>query len=325
MMDRRTACALFAAFGCGAGLAQGGSVRWKLATGYRADSFHGQNLAQMAAEAAQAGGPQITLHANGSLVRLADIPNAVRSGSAEMGEVIMTGLVGEMPIAGADALPFVVRSYADARRLWQHQRPLVEAAFESKGLRVLLAVPWPPQGLYAKRPIERAADLAGTRMRTYNSTTERLAQLVGATAVDVPMTKVGEAFAEGRIDCMLTSAVTGVENEVWRHATHFIEVNAWFPKNICFVNAAALQALPAGSREALLNAAAAAEPRGWSASEKVADAAVQELRRRGMRVERGSSQLLGDFKRLGEKFSLEWVREVGSQATRIFIPYFAQQ
>ena len=31
-----------------------------------------------------------------------------------------------------------------------------------------------------------------------------------------------------------------------------------------------------------------------------------------------------EIKRLGERFSLEWIRQVGSEANDIFVPYFTQ-
>jgi TRAP-type C4-dicarboxylate transport system substrate-binding protein len=323
MVDRRE---LLTLLGAAAMLpAHAAAPPWRLATGYRADSFHGLNLAQFARECEAAGGPAIALHANNTLAKLADIPAAVRDGKAEAGEAIMTGMAGQWPLAGADSLPFMVRSYADAKRLWQHQRPVIEPDLQAAGLAVLMAVPWPPQGLYSKKPVERFADLAGTRMRTYNRTTERIAQLVGATPVDVPMVQVGQALADGRVDCMITSAVTGVENEVWRQVPHYYEINAWFPKNLTFARSASLAALSAPARGALLKAAADAEARGWAASERAADDATQALRQRGMKVDRPSAGLLTDIKRLGERFSVEWVREVGTPANRILIPYYAQQ
>lgn len=325
-MKRRTLLLTAAAGGvppwCAAGAA---ASAWKLATGYRADSFHGRNLQAFAREVAvrSGGALQIELHAQGSLAPLAQIPAAVREGRAEAGEVIMTGLAGEMPVAGADAVPFITRDYGDAKRLWQHQRPAVEAAFAERGLRVLFAVPWPPQGLYTTRPIATAQDLAGTRMRTYNATTVRIAELLGAGPVDVPMAEVGRALAEGRIDCMITSAVTGVENKVWDVLKHYHEINAWFPKNVVFLREAAWQALPAGARDALIAAAPAAEAAGWAASREAARESVDELRRRGVRIEPPPAALTAHLRRLGERFALEWIRSVGPAANAIFIPYYS--
>ncbi|WP_244503797.1 TRAP transporter substrate-binding protein [Variovorax sp. CF079] len=323
MIDRRTLCGMACASLLPAARAQ---TVWKLATGYRAESFHGENLQQFAADAAAGpGGLRIELHPNNSLFKLNEIAPAVRAGKLEAGETIMASLVKDMPVAGADAVPFIVRSYADARRMWRHQRPVIEAKFAAAGLKVLYAVAWPPQGLYTQKPIARAADLRGGRMRTYNRTTERIAELMGASAVDVPMVEVGKALADGRIDSMITSAVTGVENRVWDHVRHYYEINAWFPKNIVFAGETAFKALPAPAQRSLMNAAEAAEARGWAASERAAVTSVDELRRRGLKVEPIPPDLLTDVKRLGERFSLEWVREVGADANYIFVPYFTQQ
>ena len=299
---------------------------WRLATGYRSESFHTINLAAMAAEidTRTHGELRLTIHPNNTLVKLADMRAAVQDGKVQAGETIMSSLVGDMPIAGADSVPFITASYADARRLWRCQRPLIERHFAARGLVVLYAVAWPPQGLYATKPVTDIADLAGRRMRTYNPTTARIAALIGATPVDVPMVEVGKALAEGRIDSMITSAVTGVENQVWSQLRYYYEINAWFPKNIVFANAAATTALSPSARDALLQAAAAAEARGWGASESAAQASVDELRRNGMKIERVPREVGVALKRFGERLSLEWVRQVGAEANDIFIPYFTQ-
>ncbi len=302
------------------------AATWRLATGYKAESFHTVNLTAMATEvdAVTRDELRIAIHPNGTLVKLADVREAVQQGQVEAGETIMSSLAAEMPIAGVDSVPFVTASYADAKRMWLAQRPLIARHFAARGLVALHAVPWPPQGMYSTRPITEIGDLAGSRMRTYNTTTQRIATLAGAIPVDIAMVDIGKALAERRIDSMITSAVTGVEARAWTHLRHYYDINAWFPKNIVFANAAAVQALSPPVRQALLAAAAAAEARGWAASEATAQASVEELRRNGIKVERVSSEVNLSLKRLGERFSLDWVREVGAEANDIFIPFFTR-
>lgn len=299
---------------------------WKLATGYRAESFHTQNLFQFAqdVEQATAGQLKIEVHPNNTLFKLADIRQAVQDNKAEAGETIMSSMVQEIPIAGADSIPFVVTSYADAQRLWQLQRPLIDRHFAARGLKLLYAVPWPPQGLFSSKPVRGSADFAGTKMRTYNQTTVRIAELMKAVPVDVPMVEVNRAIAEGRMDNMITSAVTGVENKVWGPIRHYYEINAWFPKNVVFVNARAFGTLKPAAREAVLRAAATAETRGWARSQAVMQESTNELRANGIKVERVSGEFDQEIKRLGEKFSREWVRLVGNEANHIFVPYYTQ-
>lgn len=325
-MDRRQLLLLAAAAGAVAALPARAATTWRLASGYRRESFHTVNLLALAADVAAAtnGELRLDVQPNGALAKLNDIRAAVEDGRAEAGETIMSSLVAQMPIAGVDSVPFITASYADARHMWVHQRPLVERRFAQRGLQVLYAVPWPPQGLHSTKPIAGVADLKGSRMRSYNPTTARIAALLGAQAVDVPMVEVGQALSEGRIDTMITSAVTGVENQVWSRIRFYYEINAWFPKNIVFCRAVALQALPAAQREALHAAAAKAEARGWAASEAAAASSVDELRRNGVKIERVPHDLNLELKRLGERFSLEWLHQAGGEANEFFIPYFTR-
>lgn len=307
-----------------AGTAHAQATQWQLATGYRAEVFHTENLRQFAKEvaAATSGALQIDVQPNNQLAKLNEIRAQVEAGKIAAGEVIMTSLVKEVPTAGADAVPFIVGSYDDARRLWQHQRPVVEQALAQRGLVALYAVPWPSQGLYTTRPIASIADLKGARMRTYNATTVRIAELLGATPVDVPMVDVGKALASGRMDSMITSGVTGVENKVWDHLKYFYDIRAWFPKNLVLVNKARFDALAPEQREALRRAAQAAEERGWAASEAAAAASLKELAAHGMRIESPGFEFRNELRRYGDKFSLEWVRSTGQDASNILIPYY---
>jgi TRAP-type transport system periplasmic protein len=317
--------AIAALLAAGASFAQNSApATWQLATGYRAESFHGRNLQQFADEVKLATQNQLVIEvkANNSLVKLPEIRAAVEAGKVQAGESIMSGLAKEISTSGADSVPFVVSTYSDAQRMWKFQRPLTEKAFAQRGLKVLYAVPWPPQGLHSKKPIASLQDFKGTTMRTYNPSTQRIAELLGAKGVDVPMVEVGKALKEGRMDSMITSAVTGAENKVWGEIKHYYEINAWFPKNIVYVNTKAFSALTFEAQKAVLGAAEQAEARGWQMSQKAAIDATEELRANGVKIERIPREIETTLKRLGEKFSREWVSGVGTEANAIFTPYY---
>ena len=67
---------------------------------------------------------------------------------------------------------------------------------------------------------------------------------------------------------------------------YYYEINAWFPKNVVFVNAKAFDALPPAAAAAVIEAAAAAEARGWALSARPQAERHEELRRHGMKIER---------------------------------------
>jgi TRAP-type transport system periplasmic protein len=297
---------------------------WRLASGYSDTSFHTINLREFASDVTRLsdGKFKVDVRSNNSLLKLADIRTAVGSGTVEAGELILTGISKEFPLAGADAVPFVVNSMNDAKRLWDLQRVALEKQLGAKGLVLLYSVPWPSQGLYATRPIVRKVDFSGSKMRTYNATTSRIAEMLGASGVDVPMVQVADALASGKMDSMISSAVTGVENKVWTHLKYFYEINAWTPKNAVIVNAAAFAKLSSVEQKALRDAAKIAEERGWKMSRAAAQDAVQTLRANGVKVESMPPNLEREFTRLGERFSREWIREAGAQASELFTSFF---
>ncbi len=89
-----------------------------------------------------------------------------------------------------------------------------------------------------------------------------------------------------------------------------------------FVSSKAFDALKPDARGLVLKAAATAEARGWNASQALATSATEELRANGVKIERIPSDLELEIKRMGEKFSREWVRSVGNEANDIFVPYY---
>ncbi len=297
---------------------------WKLASGYSEQAFQTLNLKQFAQEVAAATGGRlmIEVHANNTLYKLGDIPGKVESGTIAAGETIMSNLAAEIPVAGADSVPFIVGSYDDARRLWTAQRPVLAVELARKGLVGLYAVAWPPQGLYSVKPVKVASDLAGTKMRTYNAATQRIAEQLGARPVAVMMTDLDKAMADGRVESMLTSGTTGIDSHAWQHMKYFYDIHAWYPKNIVLVNQAAYAALDPGTRSGLLAAAAAAEARGWQMSRNAEAASLTELAAHGMHVDTVDFEFRNEMRRYGERFSVEWVRATGQGASAILIPYY---
>src|SRR6185312_15481119 len=151
-------------------------------TPYAATNFHTENIVQFVSDVDKAtqGKLKITVHSNGSLFKANEIKRAVQGGEAQIGEILISGYSNEDPIFGIDSVPFLATSYAQAEKLWQASRKAVEGRFAKQGLRVLYAVPWPPQGIYSNKPIDSMADMKGLKMRAYNPYTSRIAELAGA-------------------------------------------------------------------------------------------------------------------------------------------------
>src|SRR6188508_2006699 len=198
-------------------------TKWNLPAAYPADNPHSENLVAFAKDVAEATGGklQITVHANASLFKAPEIKRAVQTGQAQIGEVLLSLHENEDPIYGVDVIPFLATSYPESMKLWQASKPAVEKKLASQGLMLLFAVPWAPQGIYAKKDINSVADMKGLKWRAYNLGTARIGEMVGAQAVTVQAAELPPAMAAGVINAFITSAATGYDAEAWDSMDHF--------------------------------------------------------------------------------------------------------
>jgi TRAP-type C4-dicarboxylate transport system substrate-binding protein len=296
---------------------------WDMPTPYGETNFHTVNILAFAKDvkASTGGELEIKVHSGGSLFKHPEIKNAVRGGQVPIGEFLLSRLSNESPVFGVDSVPFLASDYDSAMKLWQASRPEVEALLDKQGMMVLFAVPWPPQGLYAKRELNSIDDLKGLKFRAYNAATERLAKLAGAVPTQIELADIAQAFATGRVESVITSSSTGVNHKFWDFLTHFYDTQAWLPKNVVVVNKKAFARLDAKVQNAVLEAAKRAEISGWQASRDETDKMVAALKKNGILVSPPSAKLKGQLEAIGVTMTDEWAAQSGAQGAAILKAY----
>ena len=93
------------------------------------------------------------------------------------------------------------------------------------------------------------------------------------------------------------------------------------PKNAVIVNKAALDALDAPTKAALLRAAAEAEVRGLAASKKANTESLDKLKANGMNIVAPSAQLTADMKKVGDVMLKEWLEKAGPEGKALIDAY----
>jgi TRAP-type C4-dicarboxylate transport system substrate-binding protein len=303
------------------------AVTWDMPTPYGESNFHTVNIKNFADDVrgATKGGLDIKIHSGGSLFKHPEIKNAVRGGQVPIGEFLLSRLSNENAVFQVDSIPFLATNYQKAGKLWEASKPTIEKLLDKQGLMVLFAVPWPPQGLYAKKPIERVADLKGVKFRAYNTATEMLAKLAGAIPTQVEVPDIPQAFSTGRVDAMITSPSTGANTKAWDFVSHFYHTQAWLPKNIVVVNKKAYRVLGKDVRQAVLDAGKRAEKRGWRASTAETSAKLDVLRDNGMSVHLPDNGLVLGLQEIGRKMTFDWSAKSGDAGIRIIDKYYSLQ
>lgn len=308
------------ALAAGPALAQ---TSWDMPTPYADGNFHTKNVRDFVSEVEKAAGGKlkITVHSNASLIKMPEIKRAVQTGQVQIGEVLISVLSNEDAMFGFESIPGLATSYAEAKKLYAAAKPFVAQRLEKQGLMLLYSVAWPPQGIYAKKPIESAADLRGIKFRTYNPSTSRFAELMGAVPTTVQVPEVPQAFRTGLVDAMITSGATGVDTQAWDYLTHYYDTQAFLPQNVVMVNKAAFDALPADVKKALTDAAARAEERGWKMSEELNEGYKKTMAEKGIKVLQPSAKLKADIVAIGKQMADEWAKRAGADGDKVLAAF----
>lgn len=314
---------LFSLLGAAVTAAQG-AERWRMSAEQLGSNYItriAEDFARQVRRQSQ-GELDIQVSANSVLYTRAQVKAAVARGDIQVGDLFLSVLADEDPLYALDSLPFLVRDHDQAKTLWAATRPAIEQRLLKDGVRLLYAVPWPPQSLFSTQPVEAMADFQGMRLRIYNPTTVRMAELLGAVPTLLPTEAVPQAFASGTVQGMLTSPATGMDLQAWKFSSHFYGINAFIPKNIVVVNETAFQGLSSRSRDALLAAARHAEMQGWELAWALTDYQVRTLGRRGMAVQRELSPTLREgLDEVGAVLVREWLEEANGEARAAFDAY----
>ncbi len=294
-------------------------TKWDLPAAYATSSFHSENLVQFASDVdkATAGKLKIAVHANASLFKANEIKRAVQGGQAPIGEILLANFENENPIYGADGVPFLASSYAEAKKLAAAQKPTLDKLLAAQGMKLLYTVAWPPQGIFINKEITSVAEMRGLKWRAYSPATAKIAELIGAQPVTIQAAELSQSLATGVINSYMSSGATGYDTKTYESIKYFYDTQAWLPKNAVIVNKKAFDALDPASQSGLLKAAAEAETRGWKVSQEKNDWYAKALADKGMKIVKPSPKLLADLKQVGSIMQADWQKKAGPDGAEL--------
>jgi len=323
MRVRHSLCAAVAALSLATVSLSASAQSWDMPTAYAPANFHTVNIEKFASGVKEATGGKLNIkvHPGASLYKMPEIKRAVQTGQVPIGETLMVTLTNENPLYAVDGLPFLASSYEQAQKLWTIQRPYIDKLLAAQGMKLLFAVPWPPQGLLVNKPVNSAADLQGLNFRAYDKQTSRMGELFKARPVTIQAAEVAQALSAGKINSLISSAQSAVDYKAWESLKYFYDVQAWLPKNMVIVKVSELEKLPAPVRDAVIAEGKKAEAVGWASSREVAEATKKTLAANGMNVQAPSPKLVEDLNRIGQLMVDEWIATAGPDGKAVVEAY----
>ncbi len=294
-----------------------------MATEYPANTVSGDGIAFFAGKLAEESGRRLTIVPSYDAAfgaKGAGIVADVRDGRLAAGCSFAGALGGIDPLFLLSSLPFAATSEAESRRLLDTARGLYARRFAREGQRLLYAAPWPPSGLWARKPIRAPADIMGLELRVYDATGVEVFKAAKANAVNLSFTDAGPRIENGEIDAVLSSGDGGAGRKLWEHLPCFTEIGYAVPLSFATLAAALYDPLPADLKNAVDRAAAATQAHAWESLAHRLDENYARMRANGVGIT-PAAEVTPDLRRLLVSAAAgavgKWKRDVGPEAAAL--------
>jgi TRAP-type C4-dicarboxylate transport system substrate-binding protein len=305
--------------------ASAATVKWDMANEYQESSIHGQGQKVFSDTLMKESGGSVvvTNHFGGSIgYKSKEHFDAVGDGALPIANTSMGQVAGIEPIFLLSSLPFLVGSADDAKVLWEVAKPHYEAVFAKHNQVLLYASPWPPAGIWSKKPVLSSSNLSGLKIRAWDASGTRTLKTAGAAAVQMSWADVVPQLSSGGIEAVLTSAEGGVNAKFWEHLSHFNAINYSMSLNMTHVNKDAFDALSAEQKAAVMKAAEVAGDAAWAALAERVGQNYKDMRANGITVaETVPAGFLGELNAAGDGVYDDWLSKVGDTGKAILDEY----
>lgn len=325
MFSRITLAAALAAFAFSAGSAVAEVAKWDMANEYQATSIHGegdQRFAKLLEEKSK-GQIVITLHFGASLgFKSKDQLDAVGDGAIPIADTYVGPLGGIDPMFLLPSLPFLASTTEEARILYEVAKPYYDEVFAANNQMLLYASPWPPSGIWGKRPIDSMGALKNLKIRTYDPNGTITLKAAKAAPIQLSWADVVPQLGTGGIDAVLTSAEGGVNAKFWEHLNHFTEINYAMPLNMVHINLDTFNGLTPALKKAVLEAAEETSVANWKGLKNRRAGNYASMKKNGVTVVTGvSPAYLKALSDAGQGALDQWLAKTGKKGEAIIAEY----
>ena len=260
------------------------TYKWDMPNEYTKESGHlyDEIFAQKLKEKTN-GAIVITNHYGGALgYKSKNHWAVVEDGAAPIASTYTGVFTGYDPIFLLVAMPFIARNIVDSRALYYAAKPYYAAAFEKGGQKLVLAVPSPPVGIWAKQRVTNVEELKQIRIRTYDKTSTVALKAAGADVVQLSWADIVPALSTGTIDSVLTSGEGGVAMSFFEHTKFFNAINYVAGTQMFHMNKRLFDSLPANLQQAILDTAREVEEEAWDAIQARIDMSYVKMKAQGV-------------------------------------------
>jgi len=293
---------------------------WDMATEYPQSAMPGLGMTAFAGHVAALTNGKVVIQPSFDAakgIRSADMLSAIAQGRVQAGDAFAGSLEAEDAIFALPTLPFLVASIGEARQLADLARPIIAAALQKRGQRLLYLTPWPPSGIWSKMPLRDATDLAGVSIRTYDRISREVFTSAGAKASSISFAELMPKLTDGSINAVLTSGDGEISRTLSEYLPYFTEITYALPLSVASVNQATFDSLTPELRKAVDTAGRLTEAASWVTLASRLEQNHQRMRERGVTIDSDPAPVLIAALRQGAAAAREaWCAKSGPTCER---------
>lgn len=264
----RLSCILAGALLLALPVASRAETVWDMATEYPQNTMPGLGVTTFAKRLEELSSGNIRIKPGfdaAAGIKSAGMLAAVADNRVQAGDAFAGALEAEDPIFALPSLPFLATSIADARRLAELARPVIAAALQKKGQRLLYLTPWPPSGIWSKAALKTPADLANLSIRTYDKVSSDVFAAAGARAASISFADTMPKLADGSMNAVLSSGDGGAGKRMAEFLHQFTEITYSLPLSVASLNQSVYDGLSPELKAAVDAAGRQTETELWTA------------------------------------------------------------
>lgn len=248
-------------------------------------------------------GPTLEVLAKPGTEAARSFKQALRKGEATVAEIPLSVLARESALYAADQIAYLATTTAEAERLFEQLAPVIARRLAEDDLVLLALLPQPARGLFTKRPVAAAADLAKQPVWAPTAATRRLAEHFGGTPT-VEHTQASAMFVTPDEIARLVPAQAGG----WT----FQAAAGWHGAHAVVVAAKAWQALGPDAANTFRDNLRVYERAHWNALAAVAASDAARLAAAGHSVAPMPADVSAELARAGRRMAAEWMPGAGA-------------
>ncbi|MCP4233434.1 MAG: C4-dicarboxylate ABC transporter substrate-binding protein [Aestuariibacter sp.] len=265
---------------------------------------------------------EVQIYDSAQLYKDKEVPQAVGSGSIEMGVASLTRYVGDIPAVDIFYLPFMFNSEARVRKATTMGSPVrgpIDNAILGTGSRVLW---WQAYGgavlLSKEAAIKTPAAMRGKKTRVFGKTLGIWVESVGGAPTLISGSEQYLAYQRGTVDVGMTGVSAVKSRNLWEVMDTITVTNHADIEFIVVVNEKFWNSLPSQHREIVQQAAAVADKSVRDRVSQIEEEAYAAAIKHGMKVYRLNDNEINAWKAAAQPVFDNYISTSGDLGKQIF-------